>query len=245
MGGDVLVKEHVVNLLLQEFRVCQLASEIAVVGEKQHTGGVAVKTAYGIYALRTSVLDQVHDGLALLRVVAGGHRVLRLVEQHVHLLLHLNGLVVELHVVSTHNLRTELGNHVAVDRHDACLYELVGLAAAAYSGVGEELVKADGHRRVDMLLLVFDAFLKAVLCMRVVVGSALAVVALAVVATLALLSILRTLVATTLIAALTGLVSAFALIGVVTRTVTCLLAVAILVLARLVSRLQWLQEKPA
>ena len=129
MSGDVLVEVHVVHLLLEELRMRQLRREVAVVGQEQHAGGVAVESSHGVYALGACVLHEVHDGLALLRVIACGDVVLGLVEQHVHFLLESHGLVVELHLVRAHHLRAQLGHHIAVDRHHACLYALVGFAS--------------------------------------------------------------------------------------------------------------------
>ena len=83
----VLVEVYVVYLLLQELRVCELRSEVAVVGQEEHTGGIAVKTSNGIDTLRANVLHEIHDSLALLGIVACRNAVLRLVEEHVNLLL--------------------------------------------------------------------------------------------------------------------------------------------------------------
>ena len=82
-SGNVLVAIYVVNLLLEILGVCQLGSQIAIVGEQEHTSGAAVQTTYGIYALAASVLHQVHYGLAILWVIAGGNIVLGLVQQQI------------------------------------------------------------------------------------------------------------------------------------------------------------------
>ncbi len=168
-----------------------------------------------------------------MRVVAGGHRVLWFVQKDVHFLLHLDCLVVELHVVGAQNLGSEFGNNLAVHRNYACLDELVSLAAAANTGVGEELIEAYRLCRVYVLFLIFNAFLQAVLCVRVVVGRALTVTALTVVAALALLPVRVALVAATVVAALTLLIAAFSLVGVVAWTITTLLVLAVLALTGL------------
>ena len=62
----VLVEVYVVYLLLQELRVCELRSEVAVVGEQEHAGCVAVEASYRVDALRAHVLHEVHHGLTLL-----------------------------------------------------------------------------------------------------------------------------------------------------------------------------------
>ena len=86
-----------------------------------------------------------------------------------------------------------------------------------------------------MLFLVFNAFLKTVLCVGVIVGRALAVVAATIVAALACLSVLVALVAATVVAAGTLLIAAFLLPGVVARTVTSLLTLAVLALTGLIA----------
>lgn len=88
VSSNLLVEEDVINLLLQEFRMSELAGQIAVVGEQEHSCGVSVKASYGIDTLRTCVLYEIHHSLALLRVVACCNTVLWLVEKHVYLLLH-------------------------------------------------------------------------------------------------------------------------------------------------------------
>ena len=59
--------------------LCELRSEVAVVGEQEHAGCVAVEASYRVDALRAHVLHEVHHGLTLLRVVACCHAVLRFV----------------------------------------------------------------------------------------------------------------------------------------------------------------------
>ena len=129
VSGEVLVEIYVIYLLLEELGMGQLASQLAVVGEQEHTHSVAVKTTHGVDALGASVLDEVHHGLALLGVIHCGDIVLGLVEQHVHLLLDGHGLVVELHLVGAQHLGTQFGHYLAVDGDHACLDKLVGLAA--------------------------------------------------------------------------------------------------------------------
>ena len=85
--GDILVEIYVINLFLQEFGMSELACHVAIVGEQEHTCGVAVKTAYRIYSLRAGILYKIHDCLALLWVIDSCHIVLWLVEEHVYLLL--------------------------------------------------------------------------------------------------------------------------------------------------------------
>ena len=87
VSSDVLVEMYMINLLLQELRMCQLTCQITIVGEKEDTCGVAVETAYWIDTLWAYVLDKIHHSLALLRIIAGCHVILWLVEQYIYLLL--------------------------------------------------------------------------------------------------------------------------------------------------------------
>ena len=46
--GQVLVQMNMINFLLQEFRVCQLGSQITVIRQQEYTSRVTVKTSYRI-----------------------------------------------------------------------------------------------------------------------------------------------------------------------------------------------------
>ena len=223
----VLVEIDMVNLLLEELGVCELRGEVAVVGEEKHAGGVAVESAYGVDALRTYVLDEVHYGLALLWVVACGDAILRLVEQDINLLLKGYGLVVELYFVGAHYLCSEFCYSFAVHCHHSCLYEFIGFATAAYACVGEEFVETDGFVRVEVLLFIFYALFQAVFCIGIVAGGMLTLIALLVAAVVVVASL--TLVASAVESSLAWL------IALLTRLVA-LLSVGI-VLARLVTLL--------
>src|SRR3712207_4392739 len=132
----------------------KFAGQITIVSQKEHTGSVAVQTTYGVDTLGASVLHKVHDGFALLRIVAGGYIIFGLIEQNIDFLLNANGLFVELHLVGTEYLCTQLGNDYAINRDNACLYKLIGLTATANSGIGQELVKSQRLCRIDMLFLI-------------------------------------------------------------------------------------------
>ncbi len=219
--GDVFVEEYVVNLLLEELGMCEFRGEVAVVGEQEHASGVAVESSHGIDSLWTDALDEVHNGLALLRVVACCDAVLRLVEQHIDLLLKVYGFAAELDVVGAEHLRAEFRNHFAVDGDCSVLYVFVGFAAAAYASVGKELVKTDGFVGVDVLLLIFNALLQAVFCIRVVVGGAATLEALLI--TAAVVETALTLITATVETALAWLIASLRGIIIVVRTVTALL----------------------
>ena len=247
----VLVEIDMVNLLLEELGVCELRGEVAVVGEEKHAGGVAVESAYGVDALRTYVLDEVHYGLALLWVIACGDAILRLVEQDINLLLKGYGLVVELYFVGAHYLCSEFCYSFAVHCHHSCLYEFIGFATAAYACVGEELVETDGFVRVEVLLFIFYALFQAVFCIGIVAGGMLTLIALLVAAVVVVASL--TLVASAvesslawLIALLTRLVALLSvgivlarLVTLLVRLVTSLLSVVVVTWA-VASLLAWL-----
>ena len=221
--GDILVEEHMIYLLLEEFGVGKLAGKVAVVGEQQHTGGIAVETANRIDALRTGVFHQVHDSLALLGVITGGDIILGLVEQHIYLLFKAYGLVVEHHLIRTRHLRAQFGNHLSVDRHHTCLDEGICLTTAANTGIGKILIETDGLIGIDVLLLVLNTFLQVVLGVGVIARRMLTIATLLVTATLlvaATLLVTATLLVATL---LTGLIATL-LTGLIATLLTGLIA---------------------
>ena len=178
VGRHIAVGIYMINLLLQELRMGQLRSQIAIVGQEQHTSGVTVQTTYGIDALRAGILHQVHHGLALLGIVARGDIVLRLVEKNVDLLLQRNRILVEAYHIGAHDFGAQFGDYLTIDGHHTCLNELVGLATAAYTGISQELVQTDGLVGIEVLLLIFYTLLQAVLCIGIIVGRMLTVTAL-------------------------------------------------------------------
>ena len=159
-----------VDLLLQVLRMGQLGSQVTIVRQQEHTSGVAVQTTNGVDALRTSVLHQIHHGLTLLRIVTGRHVVLRLVEQHIDLLLDGHGLIVELHLVGTQDLGTQLCYHLTIHGDDTSLDKLISLTTAADTCIGQEFVQAQRLIGIIVDLLVLNALLQAVLSIRIVVG---------------------------------------------------------------------------
>ncbi len=229
MGGDVLIEEHVVHLLLQELGMREFAGQVAIVGEQQDTCSVAVETPYGIDTLGTNVLHQVHDGLTLLGIIAGGDTVLGFIEQHIHFLLQAHQLVMEMHLVGTHHLGAQFGHNLTVDFHHACLDEFVGLATTAHPRIGKELVQTDGFVGIDMLFLIFDAFLHVVLGRGIVARRMLAIT-IATTLLVAALLIATALLITTALLVTTLLVAATLL---VTTLLTLLIATTLLVAAAL------------
>lgn len=222
-SGNVLVEIDVINLLLEELRMRELGSQVTVVGEQEHTRGVAVETAYGIDALRADILHEIHHGLALLRIVAGGDIVLGFIEQHIHFLLQSDGLVMEHHLIGAEHLGAELGNHFPIDLHYACLDELIGLTTAANAGIGEELVQTNGLVGIEVLLLIFYAFLQRILGIGIIAAALL----LAITATLLITAAL--LIATTrLLAVATALLITATLLLAITARLLPIVATTLL-----------------
>ena len=241
-----LVQVNVIDLLLQELGVCQLRSQVAIIGKQQHTGGVAVQTTNGIDTLGASILNKVHHRLTLLGIIAGGNIVLGFVQQHINLLLQCNGLVVETDVVGAHHLGTQLVDNLTIDSHHTSLDKLVGLATAANTGISQELVQTDGLIGIEILLLIFNTLLQRILGIGIIARRTLTIAAL--LRTLSIATTLLTvtaalLIATTLLIAALLTVAATLLIATLLRTLsiaTALLVTAALLitaLARLVTTL--------
>ena len=127
LGADSAVQTCMVDLLLEELGMCKAACHLTVIGKKQNTCCIAVKTAYGINSLLAGTLDVIHNCLALLRIIHCGNAILGLVEKDIYLTLDAYQLVVEQHVVTTVNLGTQLGNGLAVNLNYTCLDKFISL----------------------------------------------------------------------------------------------------------------------
>ena len=243
---QVLVEVNVINLLLQELRVSKLRSQVTIVGQEKYTCCITVETAYRIDTLRTNILYEVHHSLALLRIIAGCNIILWLVEQYVYLLLQSYRSVVELHLIGTKDLGTQLGNYLTIDSYQTCLDELISLTARANTSIGEELVQAQWLCWVDVLLLIFDTLLHAILSIWIVTRSVLTETATTVVAiattlwtaitatVVAITTLLRTTIATTTVVAIAATLWT-------TITTTVVITITTLLRTRLVAALlAWL-----
>ena len=140
--GDVAVAPDVVYLLFHELGMCELGSEIAVVGEEQHACCVAVETPHGVDALIACTFHEVEHCGAAIGVVAGGHAVFWLVEQHIAFALEGYDLLVVFHNIGVCDFGSEFGYDLSVDLHQSLLDEFVGFAARAYAGVAHVFVEA-------------------------------------------------------------------------------------------------------
>ena len=243
VGCHVLVEINVIDFLLEELRMGEFRSKVTIVCQQEDTGGVTVEATYGINALGACTLDEIHDRLALLGVVAGSDVVLGFVEQHIDFLLEVNGLVVETYLVGTKHLAAQFGNHLTVDGDDTCLDELVSLTTAANASIGEELVQTQGLVGIVIFLLVLDTLLHAVLCIGIVIcrtgtesAGSLVIAATLLVAAAGLEFAISaaSLIATALLVATTLLVAATRLIALI-GTLLVVAAFFIIVVTRTVS----------
>ena len=123
-----LIEPNMIDLLLQELGMCELAGQISVVSQQEYASRIAVQATHRIDSFGASVLYKVHNYLALLRIVAGCHVIFGLVQQHIDLLFERNRLIMELDFVGTEHLRTQFGDNVAVYADHSGLNELVSLA---------------------------------------------------------------------------------------------------------------------
>ena len=255
--GDFLIGPDVIDFLLDEFGVGEFGGEVAVICEQEHTGGVAVKTAYGIDALAAGILDKIEHGQTSVGVIRGGDAILRFVEEDVALALGSHHLVVEFHDILGCDFDTEFGDDVAVDLHLTARDEFISLAAGADTGVSHKFVEANLHVGIDSLHLIFnlsgarnesavllvvavEATLVAALVITVLIAALLIVAglvaALLVVAVLvAALLIVAGLIATLLIVA--GLVTALIVAGLIAALLIVSGLVAALIVAGLVTAL--------
>ena len=247
--GDFLIGPDVIDFLLDEFGVGEFGGEVAVICEQEHTGGVAVKTTYGIDALAAGILDKIEHGQTSVGVIRGGDAILRFVEEDVALALGSHHLIVEFHDILGCDFDTEFGDDVAVDLHLTARDEFISLAAGADTGVSHKFVEANLHVGIDSLHLIFnlsgarnesavllvvavEATLVAALVITVLIA-ALLIVAVLVAALLVVAGLVATLlIVAGLIAALlvvAGLVTALIVAGLVTALIVAGLIAALIV----------------
>lgn len=139
--ADVAVAPHVVNLFLDEFRMRQLGSEVAVVCEEEYARSVSVETPDGVYALVASALDDIHYSHAPVGIVACGDAVFGFVEQDVALAFGSYDLFIVLNDVVVRYLCAELSHNLSVDFDQTLLDEFVGFASRAYAGIAHIFIE--------------------------------------------------------------------------------------------------------
>ena len=229
VSRHIAIEIDMIDLLLQELRMSQFRSQVAVIGKKKHTRRVAVKPADRIDAFWTGILHKIHHGLTLLRIITRRHVVLGLVKQHVDFLLKTYRLVMEMHHISTEHFGAQFRHHFSIDSHDTSLNEIVSLTSAADTSIGKELIQADRLVGVIVLLLIFYALLLTILGIGIIVGRTLTEPTLG---TLAITS-LRTLAVTTLRTLTIAALRTLAVTSLRTLAVTSLRTLAIAALRAL------------
>ena len=126
---QILVQMHMIYFLFQILGMSQLRSQITIVGKQQHTGRIAVQTAYRINALGAGILYQIHYRATRLRIVGCSHRIFRFVQQYVNFAFDADCLIMELHFVTTFDLGSQLGYDNTVYRNYTSCNKLIGLTA--------------------------------------------------------------------------------------------------------------------
>ena len=151
--GQSPANEHRVQLADAVARMRHLEREAAVVGDQDQPFAVHVEAPDREDATADR-RQQIDDALLLLVARVRAHDTLRLVEQHVDRLFRLQPGAIEAHVVLLRiDAHAELGDELAIDLDTAAADQLVGVAATADAGLGEEVVEADlavGDRRATI-----------------------------------------------------------------------------------------------
>ena len=161
---QVVIKRHGIYLLLVELRMGQFGSQIAVVGEQEHTGGVTIQPTYRVDTLGAGITHDVDHRVALLGIVGGGDCVLGFVEQDIHLALTTNRLIVETDVVGGQHLGAKRRNGLTIYGDHSGLYKIIGLATAADAGIGQKLIQTDRLGRILHLLTIMLALALRIDC---------------------------------------------------------------------------------
>lgn len=140
------IVEHTLDLDQIGFRnmvawMEQGLGQIAVIGQQHEPLAVEIQPSDRKHAHRDSVQEILH-GRATLRIVQGGHDVLRLVEDEIDIRLRRpQMLAVDLDVVPVRiDLGAELLHHAAVDRHAAGRDQLLSLAPRGQPCAGDEFL---------------------------------------------------------------------------------------------------------
>ena len=132
-----------IDFLLYELGMREFGGKVAVVGEQEHAGGVAVEATDGIYSFWASTLHKVHNREATVGVVAGCYAVLGFVEQDVAFAFGCNNLFCVFNDIGAADFCAEFGNHLTIDLDEALLDEFVGFAARADAGVTHIFVQTN------------------------------------------------------------------------------------------------------
>ena len=232
-----------VDFLLHIFGMGELRCKFAVVGEQEHTGGVAVETTHRVDSLGAGVFNEVHNGHAAIGVVACCNAVFRLVEEDVALAFECYHLVLIFNSVFGCDFGSEFGNRSAVHLHKSLCDEFVGFAARADSGVSHEFVQAHFLVWIDWWQFILDALWtrsESHLLARLLLLTTLIVVG-AVVGAVVISALVAAVVVTAAVVAISALVASIVVISalvsavVVSALVSAVVVSAAVVISALVS----------
>ena len=104
---EFAVQRSGIDFLLAELRMGQLGCQVTVVGQQQHTGGVAIETADRINTLSAGIANNVNHRFTLFGIVGRSDGVLGLVEQDIYFPFAANRLIVESYLIGRQHFRAE------------------------------------------------------------------------------------------------------------------------------------------
>ena len=159
---QLTVESNCVDLLLMELRVRQLSCQVTIVGKQQYTGGITVETTYRIDALLTGITHDIDDGMTLLRVVGGRHRVLRFIEQDIDLTFATNGLVMETNIIRRQHFNAQRISYYSIDSNDTGLNKIIRLSTGTDTCVSKVLIQTNRLRQIFMLLTINLLFMSRI-----------------------------------------------------------------------------------
>lgn len=123
-------------------RMEQRVSQIAIVGQEEHSGGRIIEAPHRDDPRTPG--NQFGDGCASLRIAHCGNDARRLIEQQIRALSgNPNGLAVDLHAVALANQRPELRNDAPVDANRPICDELVGASSRSDARLREKPIEAN------------------------------------------------------------------------------------------------------
>ena len=123
---QILIQINMVDFLLQELRMRQLRSQIAIIRQQQHTSSITVQTSYRIDTFATSSFHKIHYSKTRLRIIRSSHTIFRLIQQHIHLTFNAYRFIMELHDISTFDLSTQFRYHFTIHRNNAGCDKFIG-----------------------------------------------------------------------------------------------------------------------
>ena len=149
-GGDLvkiglcewLVQGDVVYFFDLVAGVGEFLREVAVVGQEQDAGGIAVKAADGIDPFGGSGADQIKDRLSPLRIFGRGDIVFWFVQENIYKVVGDRDLFgADFYQVGRVDFGTRLGDEPTVDSNLPLADELSGVAAGADAAIADVLIQ--------------------------------------------------------------------------------------------------------